>query len=62
MARRQGAKGWELPAATGLARLWADRGRRNKAHDLLAPVHGWFTEGYDTLDLRAAKELLDALS
>jgi len=62
VARRQGAKGWELPAATGLARLWADRGRRKKAHDLLAPVYGWFTEGYDTPDLRAAKELLDALS
>jgi len=51
VARQQGVKGWELPPATSLARLWADRGWRKKAHDLLAPVYGWFTEGFDTPDL-----------
>jgi predicted ATPase len=62
VARQLGAKGWELPAATSLARLWADRGRRSEARDLLAPVYGWFTEGFDTPDLRAAKASLDALA
>jgi predicted ATPase len=61
VARRQGAKGWELPAATSLARLWADRDRRTEARELLAPIYGWFTEGLDTPDLQAAKALLDAL-
>jgi len=61
VARRQGAKGWELPAATSLARLWLDRGCRSDARELLAPVYGWFTEGFDTPDLREAKALLDAL-
>jgi len=61
LARRQGAKGWELPAATSLARLWADRGRLSEARELLAPVYAWFTEGFDTPDLREAKALLDAL-
>ena len=44
-----------------MARLWRDRGRRDEARDLLAPVYGWFTEGFDTLDLKEAKTLLDAL-
>jgi len=62
VARQLGAKGWELPAATSLARLWADRGRRREARELLSPVYGWFTEGFDTPDMRDAKALLDALS
>ena len=61
LARRQVAKTWELRAAASLARLWAERGDRRKAHDLLAPVHAWFTEGFDTPDLIEAKALLDAL-
>ncbi len=60
-ARRQGSHGYELRAATSLARLWQDQGRRAEARDLLAPVYGWFTEGFDTADLRAAKALLDEL-
>jgi adenylate cyclase len=62
VARRQQAKSWELRAAMSLARLWADHGRRADAHDLLAPVYGWFTEGFETRDLKDAKALLDALS
>jgi predicted ATPase len=62
IARVQSAKSWELRAATSLARLWADRGRRIQARDLLAPVYGWFTEGFETLDLKDAKELLDELA
>ena len=62
VAQRQEAKGWELPPATRLARLWADRRRRIEARELLAPIYGWFTEGFDTRDLREAKALLDALS
>jgi predicted ATPase len=61
-ARTQKAKSWELRAATSLARLWRDRGKRQQAHDLLAPVYGWFTEGFDTLDLKEAKALLDELT
>jgi predicted ATPase len=61
VAREQGARWWELRAAVQLARLWADRGERRKAHDLLAPVYGWFTEGFDTRDLRDARKLLDEL-
>jgi predicted ATPase len=61
LARRQAARMWELRAAVSLARLWADRSGRRKAHDLLAPVYGWFTEGFDTPDLRGAKTLLDGL-
>jgi predicted ATPase len=62
IARSQRAKSWELRAATSLARLWGERGRRAEARDLLAPVYGWFTEGFDTQDLKAAKALLDALA
>jgi predicted ATPase len=58
----QGSKLLELRAATSLARVWGEQGRRAEAHDLLAPVHGWFTEGFDTADLKEAKALLDALA
>jgi predicted ATPase len=61
LARRQGAKGWELPATTCLARLWFDRGRLSEARELPAPIYGWFTEGFDRPDLKEAKALLDAL-
>jgi predicted ATPase len=59
IARTQGARGWELRAATSLARLWRDQGKRREAYDLLAPIYGWFTEGFDTPDLKDAKALLD---
>ena len=62
IARQQQAKSWELRAATSLARLWRDQGKRDKARDLLAPVYGWFTEGFDTLDLKQAQTLLDELA
>jgi class 3 adenylate cyclase/predicted ATPase len=62
IARAQQARSWELRAATGLARLWRDQGRRTEARDLLAPIYNWFTEGFDTLDLREAKALLDNLA
>jgi predicted ATPase len=62
VARGQGARWWELRAATSLARLWQQQGKRQEAHDLLAPVYGWFTEGFDTADLQEAKALLDVLS
>jgi predicted ATPase len=62
VARRQQARSWELRAATSLARLWQQQDKRQEAHDLLAPVYGWFTEGFDTTDLQDAKALLDALS
>ena len=55
LARRRAARMWELRAAVSLARLWAERSERGKAHDLLAPVYGWFTEGFDTPDLRDAR-------
>jgi predicted ATPase len=61
VAREQEAKMWELRAATSLARLWRDEGKHAKALDLLAPVYGWFTEGFDTADLEEAKALLDEL-
>jgi predicted ATPase/class 3 adenylate cyclase len=61
VARKQQAKSWELRAAMSMARLWRDQGKRQQAHDLLAPVYGWFTEGFDTLDLKQAKALLDEL-
>jgi predicted ATPase len=59
VAREQQAKSWELRAAMSMARLWRDQGKRNEAHDLLAPVYGWFTEGFDTRDLKEAKTLLN---
>ena len=62
VARKQQAKSLELRAATDLARLWGERDRRAEARELLAPVYGWFTEGFDTADLKEAKELLDALT
>ena len=62
IAGGQKAKSWELRAATSLARLLTRRGRREEAHALLAPVHGWFTEGFDTADLKEAKGLLNGLS
>ena len=52
---------WELRTAMSLARLWRDQGKRDEAHDLLAPIYGWFTEGFDTLDLKEARALLDEL-
>lgn len=58
VAQRQGARFWELRAAVELARLWRDQGKRTEARDLLSPVHGWFTEGFDTRDLKDAKALL----
>jgi class 3 adenylate cyclase len=61
VARAQQAKSWELRAAMSMARLWRDQGKRDEARDLLAPVYGWFTEGFDTLDLKEAKALLDEL-
>jgi predicted ATPase len=61
-ARTQRAKSWELRTATSYARLMRDRGRAHEAHDLLAPVYGWFTEGFATKDLRDAKALLEELA
>jgi predicted ATPase/class 3 adenylate cyclase len=61
VAREQSAKLWELRTATSLARLWAEDSRRAEARELLAPVYGWFMEGFDTPDLREAKALLDVL-
>ena len=62
VARQQQAKSWELRAAMSMARLWRDQGKRDEACELLAPVYGWFTEGFDTLDLKKAKALLETLS
>ena len=62
IARNQQAKSFELRAATSLARLWQQQGKRQEAHDLLAPVYNWFTEGFDTADLKDAKALLDELA
>ena len=61
-ARAQQARSWELRAAMALARLWQHQGQRAEAHELLAAVYGWFTEGFDTVDLREARTLLAALS
>jgi predicted ATPase len=62
VARQQQAKSWELRAAMSMARLWRDQGKRDEARELLAPVYGWFTEGFDTRDLKEAKTLLDELA
>jgi class 3 adenylate cyclase/predicted ATPase len=62
VASQQQAKSWELRAAMSMARLWRDQGKRDAARDLLAPVYGWFTEGFDTADLKNAKALLDELA
>ena len=62
IARDQQAKSLELRAATSLSRLWQRQGKRTEAHGLLAPIYGWFTEGFDTTDLQEGKALLDALA
>jgi predicted ATPase len=62
VARAQQARSWELRAAMSMARLWDDQGKRDAARGVLAPVFGWFTEGFDTRDLKEAKALLDALA
>jgi hypothetical protein len=62
VARQQQAKSWELRAAISLARLWRDQGKVQQARELLAPVYGWFTEGFDTRDLKEAKALLEELA
>ena len=62
IARAQQARSWELRAAMSMARLWRDQGRRAEAHDLLAPIYGWFTEGFNTRDLKEAKALLRTLA
>jgi predicted ATPase len=62
VASKQRAKLFELRASASLSRLWCDRGSRTEARNLLAPVYGWFTEGFDTLDLKEAKALLDELA
>ena len=62
IARRQQAKSLELRAAMSLSRLWQQQGQRTEAYQLLAPIYGWFTEGFDTADLQEAKALLDALA
>ncbi len=61
IAQKQEAKSWELRAATSLARLWQQQGKTAEARELLAPVYNWFTEGFDTEDLKDAKALLSAL-
>jgi predicted ATPase len=62
IARRQRAKSWELRAAMSLSRLWWQQGKRAEAYELLAPIYGWFTEGFDTADLQEAKALLEELA
>jgi predicted ATPase len=62
VARQQRAKSWELRAAMSIARLWSGQGKRDEAFDLLAPVYGWFAEGFHTCDLKEAKALLDELA
>jgi predicted ATPase len=62
VARRQQAKSWELRAAMSLSRLWRDQGKVQQARELLAPIYGWFTEGFDTRDLKEAKALLEELA
>ena len=62
IARHQQAKSWELRAAMSLARLWHQQGKRAEARELLAPVYGWFTEGFDTADVKDAKALLEEVA
>ena len=62
IARQQQAKSWELRAAMSLARLWLQQGKRAAAYELLAPIYGWFAEGFDTADLQEAKALLEELA
>jgi predicted ATPase len=62
IAQSQQAKSLELRAMMSLSRLWHQQGKRQEAHDLFAPVYGWFTEGFDTADLKDAKALLDELA
>ena len=62
LARRQQARSWELRAAMSLARLWQQQGKRAAAYELLAPIYGWFTEGFDTADLQEAKTVLEAVA
>ena len=62
IAQRQGSRGFELRAAMSLARLWQRSGRSGEARELLAPLYNWFTEGFDTADLKEAKTLLDELT
>jgi predicted ATPase len=62
VARQQQAKSWELRAAMSMARLWRSQGKSQQARELLAPVYGWFTEGFDTRDLKEAKALLEELA
>ena len=62
IARCQEAKSWELRASTSLARLWQKQGKKDEARELLAPVYEWFTEGFDTADLKDAQVLLEELA
>jgi predicted ATPase len=62
IARRQSAKSWELRAAMSLSRLWQRQGKRDEARKLLLEIYGWFTEGFDTADLKQAKLLLEELA
>jgi predicted ATPase len=62
ITRAQEAKSWELRTAMSMARLWRDQGKPQQARELLAPIYGWFTEGFDTRDLKEAKALLNELS
>jgi predicted ATPase len=62
VARRQSARSWELRATTSLARLWQQQGKTDEAHRILAEIYGWFTEGFETADLREARALLEELS
>ena len=62
VARRQQAKSWELRATVSLARLWQKQGKVDEARQMLAEIYGWFTEGFDTLDLQEARALLEELS
>ena len=61
VSRRQEARALELRAAVSLSRLWQRQGKRTEAYDLLTPIYGWFTEGFDTADLQEAKALLEVL-